>query len=136
MRGDLIPAAMVGNKKYEGIIMKIAISSNGPSMHDQVDPRFGRAAGFVIVDLETGASEYLDNGRAQMLGHGAGLQAAESIARAGVKVLLTGQVGPKALQALSAAGIKIVQNMEGMTVAQALAEFKKLDVATASRSGR
>lgn len=116
--------------------MKIAISSTGPSMHDRVDPRFGRAAGFVIVDLETGASQYLDNGRAQMLGHGAGLQAAETIARAGAKVLLTGQVGPKAFQALSAAGINIVQNMEGMEVGQALAEFKKLDVAAAARSGR
>jgi len=106
--------------------MKIAVSSNGPSLQDMVDPRFGRAAGFVIVDLETGASQYLDNGRGQMLGHGAGIQAAETIARAGAQVLLTGTVGPKAWQALSAAGINIVQQMEGLTVGQAIEQFKKL----------
>ncbi len=110
--------------------MKIAISSTGPSLQDQLDPRFGRAAGFVIVDLETGATQYLDNGRSQMMGHGAGIQAAETIARAGAKVLLTGQVGPKAFQALSRAGINIVQNMEGLTVGQAVAEIKKLAVAS------
>ncbi|MGQ9921159.1 MAG: NifB/NifX family molybdenum-iron cluster-binding protein [Desulfobacca sp.] len=115
--------------------MKIAISSNGPSLQDRVDPRFGRAAGFVIVDLKTGASQYLDNGRGQMLGQGAGIQAAQTIARAGVQVLLTGQVGPKAFQALSAAGINIVQHMEGLTVGQALEEFKKLHVAVPSIQG-
>ncbi len=112
--------------------MKVAISSSGPSLQDKVDPRFGRAAGFVIADLDTGETRYLDNGRAQMMGHGAGIQAAETIARAGVQVLLTGQVGPKAFQALSAAGINIVQNMEGLTVGQALEEFNKLGVAPQS----
>ncbi len=117
--------------------MKVAISSTGPSLQDRVDPRFGRAAGFLIVDLDTGESQYLDNGRAQQLGHGAGIQAAETVARVGAQVLLTGQVGPKAFQALSAAGVKIVQQMEGLTVSQALEEFKKLEgAAAASRSGR
>lgn len=117
--------------------MKIAVSSTGPSLQDQLDPRFGRAAGFVIVDLETGTSQYLDNGRGQLLGHGAGIQAAETIARAGAKVLLTGQVGPKAFQALSAAGINIVQNMEGMTVGQAVAEFQKMaEASQIPRGGR
>lgn len=33
--------------------MKIAISAEGPTTQDIVDPRFGRAAGFVIYDTET-----------------------------------------------------------------------------------
>lgn len=108
-------------------------------MNDEVDPRFGRAAGFVVVDSETGETRYLDNRRAQMMGHGAGLQAAETIARAGAKVLLTGQVGPKAFQALSAAGIKVVQNLAGLTVGQAVERFRKGEMEPsrqANRTGR
>ena len=35
------------------ISMKVAVSSEGPGLDSQVDPRFGRAGGFVIVDMET-----------------------------------------------------------------------------------
>ena len=33
--------------------MKVAVSSEGPGLESQVDPRFGRAGGFVIVDMDT-----------------------------------------------------------------------------------
>ena len=33
--------------------MKVAISSEGPGLESLVDPRFGRAGGFVIVDMDT-----------------------------------------------------------------------------------
>ena len=93
---------------------KIAITSEGPSLDDQIDPRFGRAAGFVVVDLETMATQYIDNGQSQVMAQGAGIQAAELVARAGVSCLLTGYVGPKAFKALTAAGIKVGQNLEGL----------------------
>ncbi len=83
------------------IMNKIAITSEGPSLDDQIDPRFGRAAGFVVVDLETMDTQYIDNGQSQVMAQGAGIQAAELIARAGVGCLLTGYVGPKAFKALS-----------------------------------
>ena len=118
---------------------RIAVTSEGPSLDDKVDPRFGRAAGFVVVDLDTMDTEYIDNGRSQVMAQGAGIQAAELVARAGVSCLLTGYVGPKAFQALSAAGIKMVQNLEGLTVRQAVERFKsgQVDMAhTANRAGR
>ena len=46
---------------------KIAVSSEGPDMDARVDPRFGRAAGFIIIDPDTMAFEYVDNGRHQLL---------------------------------------------------------------------
>jgi predicted Fe-Mo cluster-binding NifX family protein len=118
---------------------KIAVTSEGPLLDDQVDPRFGRAAGFVVVDLETMDTQYIDNGQSQVMAQGAGIQAAELIARAGVSCLLTGYVGPKAFQALSAAGIKVGQNLEGLTVRDAVERFKNNQVeiaAAANRAGR
>ena len=32
---------------------RIAITCEGPALSDPVDPRFGRAGGFVVVNLET-----------------------------------------------------------------------------------
>jgi predicted Fe-Mo cluster-binding NifX family protein len=112
---------------------KIAVTSEGPSLDDRVDPRFGRAAGFVVVDLETMDSRYIDNGQSQVMAQGAGIQAAELVARAGVSCLLTGFVGPKAFHALSAAGIEIGQNLEGLTVREAVERFKsgKIEMAQA-----
>lgn len=115
---------------------KIAITSEGPSLDDAVDPRFGRAAGFVIVDPATLETEYRDNGAAQTMPRGAGIQAAETVAGGGAKVLLTGYVGPKAFQALSAAGIAIIQDIENMTVREAVARYKdgRINVASAPNS--
>jgi predicted Fe-Mo cluster-binding NifX family protein len=103
---------------------KIAISSEGPTLDDQVDPRFGRAAGFVLVDPDTMDTQYIDNGQSQIMAQGAGIQAAQLIFRAGASWLLTGYVGPKAFQALNAAGIQVGQNLEGLSVREAVARFK------------
>lgn len=115
---------------------KIAISSEGPTLEDLVDPRFGRAAGFVIVDPQSMASEYLDNGASQARAQGAGIQAAEVVARAGAKVVLTGFVGPKAFQALQAAGIQIGQNLGGISVRQALERYLAGQVPMATAPNR
>jgi predicted Fe-Mo cluster-binding NifX family protein len=103
---------------------KIAVSCEEPGLDSQVDPRFGRAAGFLIVDTDTLEFKYVDNGSSQIMGQGAGIQAAEKVVRSGAKIVLTGYVGPKAFQALSAAGITVCQNIENMTVRQAVEQFK------------
>jgi predicted Fe-Mo cluster-binding NifX family protein len=110
---------------------KVAISSEGPGLDDLLDSRFGRAAGFVLVDPETMESTYLDNASAQMRGQGAGIQAAEMVAGAGAKLVLTGYVGPKAFNALQAAGVQVGQDLQGLTVRQALERYKSGGVQTA-----
>ena len=110
---------------------KIAVSSEGPDMDARVDPRFGRAAGFLIIDPDTMAFEYVDNGSSQVMAQGAGIQAAEIVAATGARVLLTGFVGPKAFQALNAAGITIGQNVDNLTVRQAVQRFQAGDVPVA-----
>jgi predicted DNA-binding protein (UPF0251 family)/predicted Fe-Mo cluster-binding NifX family protein len=115
---------------------RIAISSEGPDLDGPVDPRFGRAAGFVIVDPDTMASEYVGNAASQGMAQGAGIQTAELMTRHGVGVVLTGYVGPKAFQALSAAGIKIGQNLEDLSVRQAVEKYKTGQVSMAGGPNR
>lgn len=103
---------------------KVAVTAEGPGLDAQVDPRFGRAAGFAIVDLATMETAWIDNGSSQAMAHGAGIQAAENVAAAGAGVLLTGYVGPKAFTALQAAGIKIGQDLSGLSVREAVEKYK------------
>jgi predicted DNA-binding protein (UPF0251 family)/predicted Fe-Mo cluster-binding NifX family protein len=115
---------------------KIAVSSEGPDLDGPVDPRFGRAAGFVIFDPDNMASEYVANAAAQGMAQGAGIQAAELMTRHGVGVVLTGYVGPKAFQALSAVGIMVGQNLEDLSVRQAVEKYKTGQVSMAGGPNR
>ena len=105
----------------------IAISSEGPTLNDAVDPRYGRAGGFIIAKVPEDGGEptisYLDNGEAQMLPQGAGIVTTEHLANAGVTVVLSGYVGPNAFEALEAAGIGVVQDMDKMSTGEALKQF-------------
>lgn len=135
------PIIECGNTTYEHpegeqIMSKIAVTSEGPTLNDRVDPRFGRAAGFVVVDVETGESSYIDNGSSQTMSHGAGIQAAQNMARAGVSAVLTGYCGPKAFQALSAARISVGQDVENMTVGEAVELYKSGKVQMADAPNR
>ena len=110
----------------------IAITSEGPTLTDMVDPRFGRAAGFVVVDVASGHTSYIDNGGSQAMAQGAGIQAAENVARAGAGTVRSGFVGPKAFQALRAAGIAVIQDVEGVTVGEAVERYRRGGLASAS----
>lgn len=102
--------------------MKIGVSSTGKNLSQKVDPRFGRCRYFLIVDDNTMDFEAIPNDSAMASG-GAGIQAAQTLARAGAKVLITGNIGPNAFQTLSAAGIKIITGVDG-TVKEAIENYK------------
>jgi len=103
--------------------MKIGVTSTGKDLNAQVDPRFGRCQYFLIIDSETMNFEIIPNESAMASG-GAGIQAAQMIAKTGTKVVLTGNVGPNAFQTLSAAGIKVVTGVDG-TVKDAIERYKQ-----------
>ena len=111
--------------------LKVAVSASGPSLDASVDPRFGRCAYFVIVDTDTMQFEAIPNS-AQYAGGGAGIQAAQTVASKGVEAVLTGNVGPNAYQALSAAGIQIVTGAYGI-VREAVMKFKQGELKGISR---
>jgi predicted Fe-Mo cluster-binding NifX family protein len=103
--------------------MKICVSATADNLEAQLDPRFGRCLYLIVVDSETMQFEAIPNMAAGASG-GAGIQAAQTIADKGVKVVITGNVGPNAFRALSAAGIEIVTGASG-TVKEVVEKFKK-----------
>lgn len=86
--------------------MKLAVSSRGQSLQDNMDLGFGRCPGFVIYDTETQAAYYIDNSRNKDLSQGAGPSAVQLISSEGVQAVISGQIGPNALQALNKAQIE------------------------------
>ncbi|MGC9157365.1 MAG: NifB/NifX family molybdenum-iron cluster-binding protein [Terracidiphilus sp.] len=102
--------------------MKLAITSQQEGLKADVDPQFGRARYFVVVDLETNAVTTVSNAVNFNATQGAGIQAAKTILDLGVTVLITGHVGPKALAALEAGGV-VVYPVTGGSVVEALEAF-------------
>jgi predicted Fe-Mo cluster-binding NifX family protein len=102
--------------------LKVAVSSTGEGLDAAVDPRFGRCPYYVIVDTKTMQFEAVPNA-SQYAPSGAGIQAAQTIANKGVRIVLTGNVGPNASQVLSSAGIQVITGVSG-TVREAVLKYK------------
>lgn len=102
--------------------MKLAVSATGKDLESQLDPRFGRCVNFVIVETEDMGFESFEN-EGMTLGGGAGISAAQAVASKGVKAVLTGNCGPNAFQALSAAGIEVHVGQSG-TVREVVENYK------------
>ena len=110
--------------------MKIAVTSKGETPESPVDPHFGRAKGFIVVDTETGEFQFVDNEQNLNALQGAGIQAARNVANCGVECVISGHCGPKAFRTLSSAGIKVVLGVQG-TVAEAIERFKNGELSPA-----
>jgi predicted Fe-Mo cluster-binding NifX family protein len=98
----------------------LCVTARGPGLGADIDPRFGRAAYYVFVDDAGAVSEGVEN---QPGAHGAGVQAGQIVAQRKPEAVITGAVGPNAMQTLGAAGIK-VYIAEGGTVSDAVQAFR------------
>ena len=102
--------------------MKLLVSAIGPDVTASVDPRFGRAPSFVLVDADTGEwSAYVNPGAGA--GHGAGIDAARFAIELGAQVVLTGATGPNAFRTLSAANVTVCP-VGGGRVTDAIDQWK------------
>ncbi|HHX42714.1 MAG TPA: dinitrogenase iron-molybdenum cofactor biosynthesis protein [Chloroflexi bacterium] len=86
--------------------MLIAVSSERQDLDAQVDRLFGRCPCFLLVDTETMEWTAVPNA-AQGASGGAGIAAAQLVVRQGATAVLTGNVGPNAMQVLAAARIPV-----------------------------
>ncbi len=103
--------------------MKIAVSAQGASLKDPVDPRFGRCQHFVVYDSDTGQVTAMANPSGETSG-GAGIQTAQLLVNHAVGAVLVGNVGPNAFKVLNAAGIKVYGGIKG-NVENSLELFKE-----------
>jgi predicted Fe-Mo cluster-binding NifX family protein len=99
--------------------MKVAISTSGNGLEAPVDQRFGRAAGFLLIDTDSGERTHVENTQNLRAAQGAGIQAAQNVINAGAQAVITGHCGPKAFRVLNSAGVAVYVDAEG-TVEQAL----------------
>ena len=103
--------------------MRIALSARGPALSSELDPRFGRASYFVVVDTDTGELSAHDNSQNVRAAHGAGAHAAQDIVNFGVEGLITGNITPDAASALKAGNVKVYKQTWG-TVRDGIERFK------------
>jgi predicted Fe-Mo cluster-binding NifX family protein len=106
--------------------MKVAVSSSGTNLDSQIDPRFGRCAYFVIVNTDDMSFEAFDN-EGIALGGGAGIQSSQFVASKGAGAIITGNIGPNAVQTLSAAGVEIFMGQTG-SVREAVERYRRGDI--------
>ncbi|NJE62393.1 NifB/NifX family molybdenum-iron cluster-binding protein [Thermococcus sp. 21S7] len=103
--------------------MRIAIPTNGGGLEDTVAPVFARAPAFLIADVDENGnvtnSRVIQNGAA-MAGGGAGPMAVQTLINEGVEAVIAPQVGPNALGAIQAAGIRLYQVAPGTPVEEAI----------------
>ena len=104
--------------------MKICVTAGASGLDAPMDPRFGRCPFFVIVDLDSMSETSIANSDV-MATSGAGIQAAQQVARQGATALITGNIGPNAMQTLSAANIDVYQHQGGGSVRDAVEKFKR-----------
>ncbi len=103
--------------------MKVAIATSGSDPSAPLDPRFGRASGFLVQDLENDSFSMLDNSINLNAAQGAGIQTAQNIINSGAKAVIAAHFGPKAFQVLQAGGVAMFTSTAA-TVAEALEEYK------------
>lgn len=102
--------------------MKIAVTSTGPSLGDNVEARFGRCTYFLIIDTDTMQYEAIENPNIA-LGGGAGIQSAQLMSEKGVTTVLTGNCGPNAFNVFGQVGIQVIVGVSGV-VRDAVEQFK------------
>ena len=108
---------MAGNS----VVITVA---GGKSLEASVDPAFGRAACFLLVDARTGeVLEAIDN-PATDAAHGAGIRAANLVARTGASAVISGRFGPKASAGLRSLGVTMYELTGETTAGQALADLR------------
>ena len=109
--------------------MIIAFVAQSSSWDCILESRFGRTPAIVLFDSSTGNLQIKDNTANAEMGHGAGIQTAQSLVDAGISALITVSLGPKAFDVLREATIPVYYAPAGLSIHSAweLFQTKKLE---------
>jgi predicted Fe-Mo cluster-binding NifX family protein len=116
--------------------MRIVVTADGAGFDAPASPVFGRCQTYIFVDTETLQWEAVENPARGAPG-GAGIQAAQFVVERGAQAVVTGQVGPNAMNVLQAANVPVYL-FSGGTVREAAVAFnaEALPPAQAGARGR
>lgn len=103
--------------------MKIAITSKGKSLNDELDPRFGRSANLIMYETDSGEFEVIENTNMAMAG-GAGVKTAQLVISKGAKAVISGSFGPNSFSVLKAADIEMYTDSQGK-ITEVINRFKE-----------
>jgi predicted Fe-Mo cluster-binding NifX family protein len=103
--------------------MKIAITSDGPSLESKVEMKLGTAQYLIIVDTESWDYEAVRNPGASVQS-GAGIQTVVLAVRNGVESIITGYSRPGIVDQLRSNGIEVLTGISG-TVGDVIEKCKK-----------
>ena len=104
--------------------MRICVTAQGDNLDAEVAPRFGKCKYFIIAASESSDFKAVPNPGFYAVG-AAGIQASHLVAKKGVDILLTSNIGPVAFQILEKAGIEIIVGTADVSVREAIEKFKK-----------
>ncbi len=96
--------------------MKIVVTAEGSDLHAPTNPRFGRCSTFVFVETDSMDFEAVPNPALAASG-GAGIRAAQFVVEQEVQAVLTGNIGPNAVEVLQAAQVPVYLNDEATVLA-------------------
>ena len=101
--------------------MRIAVTTNEQKVDSPVEERFGRCQFFALLDTDSGDVTFVSNVGVEA-SSGAGVKAAQQLIDLEVGLLVTGQVGPGALEILKEGEVR-VESWTAGTVGEALKRF-------------
>ena len=105
--------------------MNIVFTAQGTDWNSKMDARFGRAQFFIVYNEETDSLTSLNNSDVENEAHGAGPKAAQKMAEAKAKVIITGNgPGGNAATVLEKLGIECFIGAGEMTIEEAYKAYK------------
>jgi len=125
--GDAVVAALAAAEIEEHkwrLIMKIAICCLENNEKSQVSERLGRSPWLGIYDTDTDKWEFLENSQNLNAAQGAGIQTGQNLVNAGAEVVLARNFGPKAMQVLQMAGVKVCEVPCGEDISECIRMYK------------
>lgn len=106
---------------------KIAITTAGPHLESQVDPRFGRCEYFLIINQDGELIESIAN-RGQQARRGAGIAAAQELGEKGIDTIITGNIGPNAFGVINSIGLKVYLADPGLSAREAFSKWDQQEL--------
>lgn len=102
--------------------MKVAVSATGNTPGALVDRQFGRCKWFLVFEEKKEKIKAIENSYAAVQ-TGAGIGCAQDLIQEGVKVVISGQIGPKAYEVFNQAGVEVYLTPSDVSVQDAYKKF-------------